>query len=54
MAAAAYGAPVGVRSDHPLDFYVPDGAALRRAVHLSALLAIMTVAPRLFGFLRFR
>jgi hypothetical protein len=34
MAAAAYGAPVGVRSDHPLDFYVPDKATLRRAVHL--------------------
>jgi len=34
MAAAAYGAPVGVRSDHPLDFYVPDAATLRRAVHL--------------------
>ena len=34
MAAATYGAPVGVRSDHPLDFYVPDEAILRRAVHL--------------------
>ena len=34
MAAATYGAPVGVRSDHPLDFYVPDEATLRRAVHL--------------------
>lgn len=34
MAAATYGAPVGVRSDHPLDFYVPDAATLRRAVSL--------------------
>jgi hypothetical protein len=34
MAAATYGGPVGVRSDHPLDFYVPDAATLRRAVHL--------------------
>jgi len=34
IAAAAYGAPVGVRSDHPPDFYVPDEATLRRAVHL--------------------
>lgn len=34
MAAAAYGAPVGVRSDYPPDFYVPDQATLRRAVHL--------------------
>jgi hypothetical protein len=32
MAAATYGAPVSVRSDHPLDFYFPDGATLRRAV----------------------
>jgi hypothetical protein len=34
MAAATYGAPVSVRSDHPLDFYVPDAATLRRAVTL--------------------
>jgi hypothetical protein len=34
MAAAAYGAPAGVRSDYPPDFYVPDAATLRRAVHL--------------------
>jgi hypothetical protein len=34
VAAAAYGAPVSVRSDHPLDFYVPDQATLRRALRL--------------------
>lgn len=34
VAAAHYGAPVGVRATHPLDFYVPDQATLRRAVHL--------------------
>lgn len=34
MAAARYGAPVSVRSDYPFDFYVPDQATLRRAVHL--------------------
>ncbi len=34
VAAAAYGAPVALRSDHPPDFYVPDAAILRRAVHL--------------------
>jgi hypothetical protein len=34
VAAATYGAPVSVRSDHPRDFYVPDQATLRRAVHL--------------------
>jgi hypothetical protein len=34
VAAAHYGAPVAMRSDHPLDFYVPDRATLRRAVHL--------------------
>lgn len=34
MAAAAYGAPLGVRSDYPPDFYVPDQSTLRRAVHL--------------------
>ena len=34
VAAAHYGAPVAIRSDHPLDFYVPDRTALRRALHL--------------------
>jgi hypothetical protein len=34
MAAAAYGAPVGVRLDYPPDFYVPDQVTLRRAVHV--------------------
>ncbi len=34
LAAAAYGAPVGIRSDHPPDFYVPDDAVLRRATRL--------------------
>lgn len=34
VAAAAYGAPVGIRSDHPRDFYVPDEATLRRAARL--------------------
>ncbi len=34
LAAAAYGAPVGVRSDHPPDFYVPDEVVLRRANRL--------------------
>lgn len=34
VAAAVYGAPVGARSDHPPDFYVPDAATLRRAEHL--------------------
>ncbi len=34
VAAAAYGAPVGVRADYPPDFYVPDRATLRRARHL--------------------
>jgi hypothetical protein len=34
MAAAAYGAPVGARSDYPPDFYVPDQTILRRATHL--------------------
>jgi hypothetical protein len=33
-AAAAYGAAVAVRSDHPPDFYVPDQATMRRALHL--------------------
>jgi len=34
MAASAYGAAVAVRSDHPPDFYVPDQATMRRALHL--------------------
>lgn len=34
MAAAAYGAPIGARSDHPPDFYVPTQEVLRRAVRL--------------------
>lgn len=34
FAAALYGAPVGVRSDYPPDFYVPTQAVQRRAVEL--------------------
>jgi hypothetical protein len=34
IAAAVYGAAVATRSDHPPDFYVPDQAVLRRALHL--------------------
>lgn len=34
VAAAAYGAPVSIRADHPPDFYVPDQGVLRRAVAL--------------------
>ena len=34
LAAAAYGAPVAARSDHPPDFYVPSSAILRRAMRL--------------------
>jgi hypothetical protein len=34
VAAARYGAPVSMRADHPLDFYVPDQSVLRRAVRL--------------------
>lgn len=34
MAAAAYGAPVAARSDHPPDFYVPDQTVMRRATQL--------------------
>jgi hypothetical protein len=33
-AAAAYGAPVSARSDHPPDFYVPDQTTMRRALHI--------------------
>lgn len=31
LAAAAYGAPTGVRTDYPPDLYVPDAATARRA-----------------------
>ncbi|CND43903.1 Uncharacterised protein [Mycobacterium tuberculosis] len=34
MAAALYGAPVGVRADYPPDFYVPTEAAYSRAIRL--------------------
>jgi len=34
LAAAAYGASVAIRADHPPDFYVPDETTLRRAVTL--------------------
>jgi hypothetical protein len=34
LAAAAYGAPVGVRSDYPPDFYVPTQVVSRRAQRL--------------------
>ncbi|WP_181775595.1 transcriptional regulator [Amycolatopsis pittospori] len=34
VAAAAYGAPVSIRADHPPDFYVPDQGTLRRSVQL--------------------
>ncbi|WP_252441279.1 helix-turn-helix domain-containing protein [Pseudonocardia humida] len=34
VAAAAYGAPVGMRADHPRDFYVPDQSTFRRAVQV--------------------
>lgn len=34
IAAVAYGAAVAARSDHPPDFYVPDQAVMRRALHL--------------------
>lgn len=33
-AAAFYGAPVGLRADHPPDFYVPDMRTLRRATQV--------------------
>lgn len=33
-AAAAYGAPIAVRSDHPPEFYVPDEKILRRSANL--------------------
>jgi hypothetical protein len=39
LAAAAYGAPVAARSDHPPDFYVPDQAMLRRATRLLGVAA---------------
>ncbi|GAA1878384.1 winged helix DNA-binding protein [Actinomadura bangladeshensis] len=34
MAAALYGAPIGVRADYPPDFYVPTEAAFSRAIRL--------------------
>ncbi|OLT03798.1 hypothetical protein BJF90_03820 [Pseudonocardia sp. CNS-004] len=34
VAAAVFGAPVGMRADHPRDFYVPDQRTLRRAVQV--------------------
>ncbi len=36
VAASIYGAPLSLRADHPRDFYVPDQATVRRAVHLLA------------------
>jgi hypothetical protein len=39
LAAAAYGAPVAARSDHPPDFYVPNSTILRRATRLLGLAA---------------
>lgn len=39
VAAAVYGAPVGMRADHPRDFYVPDQGTLRRAVQVLGLAA---------------
>lgn len=37
MAAAAYGAPIGIRAHYPPDFYVPDITTLRRAETLLGL-----------------
>lgn len=34
LAASAYGAPIGMRGDHPPDFYVPSHATAHRAVQL--------------------
>ena len=34
VAAARYGAPVSMRTEHPPDFYVPDQSTLRRAVRM--------------------
>jgi Bacterial regulatory protein, arsR family len=34
LAAAAFGAPVAARSDHPPEFYVPSQATFRRAIRL--------------------
>lgn len=52
VAAATYGAPVALRSDHPPDFYVPNSGILRRAVHLlgaaadhDTRIATLRVAP---------
>ena len=38
-AAAMYGAPIGVRKEHPGDFYVPDMRTLRRATQMLGLAA---------------
>jgi hypothetical protein len=52
LAAARYGASVGVRSGYPPDFYVPDQSSVRRALHLlgtvserSGRAATIRVAP---------
>lgn len=37
VAAAVYGAPIGMRADHPRDFYVPDQSTFRRAVQVLGL-----------------
>lgn len=34
VAASVYGAPVGLRGDHPPDFYVPDDTTVRKALLL--------------------
>ncbi|UZJ24014.1 transcriptional regulator [Rhodococcus antarcticus] len=39
VAAAAYGAPVAARANHPADFLVPDASTLRRAAQLLGLAA---------------
>lgn len=39
LAAAAYGAPVAARSDHPPEFYVPSQATFRRAMRLLGVAA---------------
>lgn len=44
LAAAAYGAPVAVRSDYPPEFYVPSSAVQRRASRL--LGEVVTSAQR--------
>ena len=42
VAAAHYGAPVSMRTDHPPDFYVPDQSTLRRAVRLLGSASTLT------------